>query len=473
MAELRTDYRIMALGPFAPVPDGKFKPQFVPVDLYSLDEAIAAIAPVLYLPLSTELCPEGAVTLRFNSMKDFKPGQIVKNVSSLDTATTGFGGGPARPSVAKASAVDDILSMVDGPDTAPAPPAGGAGKDAALKAIFSDEFFSSMESAWRGVQTLVKQADIKGFQPINLSISPVSRSSLSHVLGEIKALPQGQMANLLLVDLGFDASQPSVELMERVVAFADEMMVPTCVWLGSQFFRIDSWSLMKKIPYINHHLEEMSYVKFKKLQDHGGASWTMACCNKFALRNAHEFEPAPLMASPVWAAGILIAKSIGNTGWPMAFTNYVDCFIENLPLFSIDSNVMAATQGLFSEDRIAQLLEAGITPVVGAKNKDIAFMPKAISLAGEPIRFQMVFNRIISVLMTLREDGESWVDPETAVTQGIKQLFVRSGQPEPGDLAVSVGPSDASPGRQKVSISFTPPRAVLAAAEKIDFSFLW
>ncbi len=72
-------YKILALAPFAPVPDAKFKPEFMAVDLFSVDEAIEKVSPVLYLPLSEDLCSEGAVTLRFESIKDFKPKSILKN----------------------------------------------------------------------------------------------------------------------------------------------------------------------------------------------------------------------------------------------------------------------------------------------------------------------------------------------------------------------------------------------------------
>ncbi len=469
MTDSSTAYRIMALGPFAPVPEEKFTPEFVQVDLYSLDEAVAAVAPVLYLPLSTDYCPEGAVTLRFNSMKDFKPGQIVKNTPSLNAVPAGGSGLDPADVVKKSTrAVDDLLSMVDGPETGSA----GSGRDAVLKAIFEDDMFTRMESAWKGVQTLVKQADIKGFEKNNLSVSPISRSSLSHVLAAIEALPREQMPNLLMIDLEFDYSQPSMELLKTVVEFAENMMVPTCVWLGSDFFRIESWALMHKIPYIKNHLDDMLYVKFRKLQGRGGASWLMFCCNRFAVRNPHPFETMPLMGAPVWAVGTLCAKSVQETGWPMGFTNYVDCFLENLPVFSNDNKSMAATQAIFSEDRIAQLLEAGITPVVGPKNKDTALIPEAVSLAGDPIRFQMFFNRIIGILMAIQERSAAIVDPEKEILSVINNLFTRTGHPEPENLSVIQAASE-SEGQRVFDISFVPPGSVPGFSGEIHFSFLW
>ena len=58
-------YKILALGPFAPVPEEKFKPSFVQVDIYSIDDAMEKISPVLYIPLPGDQLSEGALTLKF------------------------------------------------------------------------------------------------------------------------------------------------------------------------------------------------------------------------------------------------------------------------------------------------------------------------------------------------------------------------------------------------------------------------
>lgn len=156
----------------------------------------------------------------------------------------------------------------------------------------------------------------------------------------------------------------------------------------------------------------------------------------------------------------------------MGFTNHIDCFLENLPVFSNDNKSMAATQALFSEDRIAQLLEAGITPVVGPKNKDTAFIPEAVSLAGDPIRFQMFFNRIIGTLMAIQEDSAAIVDPEKEILSVIKNLFTRTGHPEPENLSVIQTLSE-SDGQGNFEISFVPPGSVPGVPNEMHFSFRW
>ena len=480
-------YKILALAPFAPVPQEKFKPEFVEVDLYSIDEAIEQISPVLYVPLPADLCPEGAVTLKFKRIKDFKPESIVKNNPYLtsmsnskeSTQISGQKKGSAPSAKEEKSKIDDILSMVATSDSSPDSSSGTLLKkpidsvmSSITRKIFSNTKFQRTESAWRGLQNLIKKADIKGFKKISLSISSVSQNSLEAVLNEIALLPYNEIPNMVLIDLGFDNTIPSIELLEKVAQFTDRMLLPACVWIESEFFRIENFNQLHKIPYIKNHLADVSYAKFKKVTTLPGAAWLIVNCNSFAIRPAHEFEEQPLFVSPVWGMGILCAKAVNKEGWPMGFTKYNTYIINDLAMFSSDDKTTASTRALFSEDRIMQLVEAGITPVVGVKNKDFALIPKQTSLAGDSIKFQMFFNRVIESLIDVREKSISGNRPEDEISSGLSRMFIRTGALPPDDIIVKNDPA-ASNGTQVFAISFTPPESVIAGFDKIKFSFAW
>ena len=101
-------YKIMALAPFAPVPEEKFKPEFVPVDLHSIDTAIEKISPVLYIPLPAELCLGGAVTLKLKRIKDFKPASIIKNNPGLSSLSKGEESAPVTKAKKVISSKENI-----------------------------------------------------------------------------------------------------------------------------------------------------------------------------------------------------------------------------------------------------------------------------------------------------------------------------------------------------------------------------
>ena len=483
MADSVPAYKILALGPFAPVPDEKFKPDFVKLDLYSIDEALEAMAPVLYLPLPVELCSEGALTLKFNKIKDFKPSAIIKNNSFLKSFSEKKKNAPGKAqrvdadkiSAKKSDAVDDILSMVEVSDTPSEASSKGKGTDSEISSlmqeIFSNKEFQKTESAWRGIQNLVKQAQIKGFNKISVSVSPVSRNSLEHVLNAVESLSYDEMPNLILIDLGFDNTMPSIELLEKVIQFVDRMMIPACICFKPEFFRIDDLNKLNKISYLKNHLEDISYAKFRKLKKLAGASRLIATCNSFAVRDANEFEDQPLSASSVWATGTLCAKAVNETGWPMGFTRYNTYTVDNLPMFRSDERNTASIQALLPDERIIQLVEIGITPAVGAKNKDFIFIPKETSFAGESIKFQMFFNRIIEAIINIKEQKESDLTPEQGIKTALIELFAKTGHDSPENISVIA--QDDSYDQKVFLISFLPPSSVIVSSDMIEFTFIW
>ncbi|MCP3941787.1 MAG: hypothetical protein GY710_09940 [Desulfobacteraceae bacterium] len=484
MAFLIPGYKILALGPFAPVPDEKFKANFVPVDLYSIDQAITQISPVLYLPLPTTLCPDGALTLKFDRIKDFKSDVIMKNNSFLKSVpakstpvpdkshTTGVN----KSFEKKSSEIDDILSIVAVSDSSSKEILGEekSGTDSLdiMTRVFSNPVFKQTESAWRGLQTLVKQARIKGAEQISMSISSVSHNSLELVLSQIELLPYDKIPNLILVDLGFDNTPASIKLLGKIAEFADRIMVPVSICLKPDFFRIEDWDKLGKISYINNHLNDISYVKFRKIKKLPGADWIIANCNYFTLRPANEYEDHPLLASPVWALGTLCAKAVQKTGWPGGFTQYMKYKIDDLPMYSNDQRRTSSTQVLLSEERIMQFIEVGITPVVGAIKKDFVFIPKQTSLACGSIKFQLFFNRIIESLIHAKEKSSSNSIPENEIKSVLMEVFTQTGHASPKAIDVIKEPSGGN-GQQVFMISFIPPESVIVVTGKIEFSFVW
>ncbi len=478
-------YKILVLAPFSSVPEDKFKPVFFPVDLYSIDETIEKMSPVLYFPLSTEISSKGAVTLKFNAIKDFKPKSILKNNSYLSSLSSREGDTKVAfadkeqvlSKEKETTPIDDILSMVETPDNSKGD--GSKTNDLSdskistiLRELFSTSEFQRTESAWRGLQTLLKKADIKGFMDISVQIASISPNSLEHVLNEITQLPENEIPNLLIIDLGLDNTTPSIELFNKITEFADQMMLPTCAWIKPEFFRIGNYDEFHKISYLKTYLDDASYAKFRKLGSHAGASWSIITCNSFAVRPENEFEEQPPFISPVWAIGTLIAMSVKNSGWPMGFTRYNTKRLENLAMVDSDGTNLSSTQALFSEDRIMQFIDEGITPIVGFKNKDSLIVPKEASLTGESIKFQLFMNRIIELLIHLKKNVMSDDSIEEKISSEIEDIFIQTGHPSPDDVKV-IRDTNSIDSQKVFDISFTPSESVISGLGKIEFSFAW
>eukprot|EP00831_Metopus_contortus_P059361 TRINITY_DN51350_c0_g1_i1.p3 TRINITY_DN51350_c0_g1~~TRINITY_DN51350_c0_g1_i1.p3 ORF type:complete len:139 (-),score=30.62 TRINITY_DN51350_c0_g1_i1:50-466(-) len=127
------------------------------------------------------------------------------------------------------------------------------------------------------------------------------------------------------------------------------------------------------------------------------------------------------------------------------------------------------------EDRMAQVLECGLIPLVGPQRKDTAFFPKESALDGGSLRHRLFFSRLIGVLLRIQEEfseltSPAGTDPAELVRQVLAALFSETGHPVPMDLRVVAGPPGES--GLPLDVTFTPPGSVLPSGE-IGFQFLW
>jgi len=461
-------YKVFVLAPFTPVEKETFTPRFEKVDRFSLDRVMEAINPVFRVPV-----PGGGIDLSISGMKDFRPRHMAKKHPKLSDPAEKTAREASKPAAGDTNdRVDDILSMVEAPSgkersgTVSEP----AGDQDFLPAIFSDPDFRKAESAWRGLQLLLEQGDVRGDGPVDVRICPVSGESLAHVLDGLAKLGSEQFPNLVLIDLPFGNTRSMIDSLEKTAEFSDNMMTPVCFRLDPGFFSIDGWNRLGKIAYLKHHLEEDAYIKWNKIKAHPGAGGLIAACNGFVSRTRHDFENKPLFSSPVWALGTLCAQSVNFTGWPMAFTRYTDIRLENLPVETVDDTISCSVEALFSEDRILQFIETGITPLVGAKNRDTAFMPRQTALSGEPVLFGMFFNRVLGTLIREEGGGSKAEKAAEKIASALAGLFVHTGHPVPLDMSVTFH-GESEDKMPVYLVSFTPPDSLLKNSDKIEFSF--
>jgi len=164
--------------------------------------------------------------------------------------------------------------------------------------------------------------------------------------------------------------------------------------------------------------------------------------------------------------------AVQETGWPMAFSRYNQYRIDDLPMFHPEERNTASTKALFSDERIIQLTEVGITPVVGSRNKNFVFIPKEASLTGDSIKFQMFFNRIIESLINSKDQKIPDLNPEQAIKKAINDIFIQTGHDRPDDISVIGGSNDLQD-QAIFRISFIPPATVIAGSNMVEFSFAW
>ena len=483
--------------------------------------------PNLRIEVPKQYCPESWVTVAPRSLRDFRPERLIHVCPYLDAldgarklmtearSSGGDAGAVARDIRGKwpqlpldldtgdasasasssASAVDDILAMVAAPQ---APTQSGISgwitqveglMAGVLDAIYADAGYRACEASWRGARLVLEQSGAKEGGGIALYLANVpthDASVLARVLEDLIPELAGELPNLALVDAFLDSAPQRIELARKVAAFAETLLLPTYVGVGPEFFRLESWAGLGRIPYVQHFLEDMAFAKWRNLRKEAGAQWLAAGMNGLLARPPYGqdnpprtpffTERTPLWLNPVWGLGALTAMSVARHGWPSRVTDYHSVQLANQPVLDVDNGSMACQTPL-GEDRVAEFAGAGFAPLLGAQYKDIALAPMLHSIAGEDLSPQLFLNRVLGFLFWCKDNLAAQIESDgfQGVAENLQAAFgffwQKTGHATPGDLEIKAG--EGEEGSLPLAIRFTPPHDVLPAAQTLEFTFSW
>ena len=520
-------YTIVALAPFVPI-DGSRKIEIHEVDVDTIDSVIESLSPKLWISLPQAICPEGGITVAPRRMKDLTPDGVIDCVPYLKNlfdakefikASDARGASPEEiaslvrknwpdlrldltlPKTQKekssgGSPIDDILAMV-------AMPGGVSAWDdkkatvswlneingrisTIISHVFSDAQWRMFESAWRGLEVFFKKGQKRREKKVEMRIVPVSYDTLSSAIDVLSERLGGKLPGLIIIDVPFDQTPRSQELLERITSFVSTMLVPTAIWIIPGFLGISKWDELHKLPYLKTHMDNAFFAKWHKLRESPDGNWLAALAGRFLVRPSYGKdlrarkvffeETAPLWVSPVWALAALVAQSIEKFGWPSRFTDYMNIRLSDLEVFYEPGGSAYSTETLFSDDRIRQFAEIGITALCGVSKQDTAFFPRGVVASGESLPFQLLFSRIIGYLVRMREHAPKYTDDSATasdyVRHALERLFKDAGCGLPRDMDVTEGEANEN-GLVPIRIVFTVSEDILPVARKVEFTFLW
>lgn len=513
-------FKVLALGPFTPPEKASAHQEPIRIDPTSLDQVMEKLDLSLSVSVSSDLCRWDRLPLRMTRFKDFDPDHLIENHPSLNNLLKAkkfveeanvkglseedvygrlkewpdfplevrFERKQARERIS--SPVDSILEMVALPGEDSASPQKGQPFAAQIdlmlqhlmRSTFSDADFKLLESTWRGLQFLMKQ---KKEEEIVFEFVPVSTDLLEETLNHLLPRLVEDLPSLILLDLPFDQSPRSLDLLDKVALFSETLLTPCVCWITPRFLFLNQWDELGRLPFLPNYFEEPAFAKWRRLKGLSSAKWMALTCNRFLVRFPYgpdhrpkwvRFdEPDYLWVSPVWAAGSLVLQSLHETGWPTRFTEWQNMKLGDLALHRVDANRSFPTETNFSDERIGQFIRGGITPVVSPLNKDFAFIPKETTLGGSSLAYQLFLSRISHFLFCCKDHFEKDLEAgllEQNLKKAFSSFWEKSGALFPNSFEISAK-------RQKggqpfgVRIIIEPSRQMLPSGEKVELELNW
>jgi hypothetical protein len=523
------EYRIMAIAPFGAANTGlRYAAEGNASETDVLDKVISAMSPGVSVPLPKEYCPDGVVVIGITGMEDFEPSRLMRCQPYLALLAEALGivrsahekgmshfeveemldgllpgnlldcsaperQGPGALPGTGGTAIDDLLALVD---------LGGNdgkthGKDAdtfiplqrqieeiirqVLRRIYAFEGFRQMEAAWRGTALMLESCRRESaMHQVEFSLVSADEGSLIGVLEELRDLPVTKLPNMVLVDCPVNNSTGGLALLETILETSDILMIPVAAWLDSELFALENWKEIDRLPYLPNFLENARYARLRTLRKHPGAPWVTLLVNRLVSRPRYSgplkdpdvkfTEASQLWTSPVWVFGALAALSVMKTAWPVHAGNHRKLAIAGQPLQE-DEPIPLET--LFSDDRLWQFAQAGITPLSARRNDDAVFLAGLFAMDGSPQEFHLFFGQLVSFLFRLQQVvSPSGSGNETEVlAAALKQFLARGGSTPPEDLSVSKEWVQEV-GSDLLGISFTPPKET-GLSEKVELTLRW
>ncbi|EJL81144.1 hypothetical protein PMI17_05017 [Pantoea sp. GM01] len=150
-----------------------------------------------------------------------------------------------------------------------------------LDAVMHHDEFQKVESAWRGLKSLVDKTDFR--QNVKIEVLDVSKDDLRQDFEDAPEIiqsglylqtyvaeydtPGGEPIGAVISAYEFDASAQDVALLRNLSKVAASAHMPFIGSVGPQFFLKDSMEEVAAIKDIGNYFDRAEYIKWKSFRD--------------------------------------------------------------------------------------------------------------------------------------------------------------------------------------------------------------
>jgi type VI secretion system protein ImpC len=342
----------------------------VQLDQAGIKGLFEALQPALDVTVENALHPGGpklTVHLEFRSIDDFRPEYIINQVEDL-----------AKAAEEEQSGLSEQLDL-----------------------ILHHPLFQRIESTWRGLQRLSRDAE--GLRNVAIEVLAATRSELEKrfkkqvVEPEYAGSAETPLAAVLF-DFSFSHEPTHLPLLESLAETCATLQVVMVAACAPAFFQLKNIIHLPGLPSIAGKLQLPAYAAWRRFQEDEKSRWVCLTANRYLARETYEISTSS--GGPfnyveqadaghperyLWAdAGWLIMSNLARS-----FAKFRHCVVidgmspetahPNLPVrpFPKKANVTvpSPTEILIDDDKAWDIVRGGVTMLVGISDGAVASFP--------------------------------------------------------------------------------------------------
>ena len=364
-----------------------------------------------------------------------------------------------------------------------------------LTAVLHAPQVASVEAAWRALAFLVSQIDFRKGVRLSLLHAPAGQ-----LLERLRAklidpvFDEGADApDLIVVDQQFSNSASDLEALDELAQHAASLPAIALAGIAPQFFGAKYAWQIATLPTVSNLFDQWQFAKWKTLRQQPYARSLGLVLGRCLLREPYarstgddldlSFREACVGDKDfVWANGpiclaITIARSVADSGWPMAMSGYVHGRVEGFKTATggkSGDKKIGPGDIFLPQEKIEELGIAGVNVIAGAPDRDDVLVWNGLTAAQVSrndvsallevsLPYQLFAARLSVLLFSLRSHllGMDTAKVAPLVTQHVRDWLPFEGEPTAEQVSVQTRPSEDNPAVYELAVTVTPPEAML------------
>jgi len=276
-----------------------------------------------------------------------------------------------------------------------------------LDSALSDQFdeilhnpkFQQLESAWRGLKLLLENADFPDkvqFEILNVEkenlIERFDEKVFQNEYDDVCDVP----LSAILADFDLTQSTGDLHILKKMAEKAAILQVAFISSLATDFLGMRSILHLVALPDLFSRLTGPAQTEWKSIMQSQQGRWISLTMNRFLLRDLYSQDQAEifnytekadashperyLWGCPIWIMGIILARSFATTGLCLSISGvglggeFTGLPVREFPK-SRTEKVNFSVETTMVDDKVWSFLRAGVTPLNGVDNSDMAYFP--------------------------------------------------------------------------------------------------